>query len=81
MEPNSMRSVVVAARRPVKFEGDLFDLYASMRYGQVVTLDHCSGIVNEIQREDGSGKRFNIELHTGSRFFYDTVKRTVIQVG
>jgi len=43
------------------------DLRHSLRYRQPITLRGITGIVQMIEREDGSGKSFNVRLYITDR--------------
>lgn len=55
---------------------DFFDIVASMKGRQMITLyesgERFEGIVNRVEAESGSGKTWNVTLHTGQTLFIRT---------
>ena len=41
------------------------DLTASLRTGARVTINETTGVISSIQREDGSGRLFNVRFEGG----------------
>ncbi len=43
---------------------DRFELFNHFVNGDTITIKGCTGIIKSLEREDGSGYRFNIVLST-----------------